>query len=65
MTAHHDRFCDACGVSRDLHPGGIADEPEPWECEAADRKATFVDDFFRPFSAVALIPSGPDKAVTL
>lgn len=53
---HHDRFCDECGVSRDLHHD--AADPEPWDCEAADAKARFMDDFFRPFSPLAAsVPS--------
>lgn len=44
---HNDRFCDHCGVARDLHPD--PDDPQRWDCEAAEAKAKFIDDFFRPF----------------
>ena len=44
-----ERFCGRCEVVRELHPDPSNDDPYPWECDVAERKADMMDRFFGNF----------------
>ena len=43
IPADEDRFCERCGVSRDLHYN--PDDPDVTDCNNAERKAELIERF--------------------